>query len=276
VTWFKRVFWAGLGLGIGLAVWAFWWEPASVRVSPYSLQLEQWPKQCSGLKVAVLADIHVGSPYHGIEQLRHIVTATNAAKPDLILLAGDYVIQGVLGGEFVTPEDAAIELAKLKAKLGTFAVLGNHDWWLDPVRVSNALEQVGITMLEDKSELMQWRDCRFNLVGVSDFWEGPHDLGLALADIDAQVPSVLLTHNPDLFPLIPKTVTLTIAGHTHGGQVYVPFIGRPIVPSDYGETYAVGFIVELGKQLFVSTGLGTSIIPVRFLVPPEVSLLYLN
>lgn len=99
---------------------------------------------------------------------------------------------------------------------------------------------------------------------------------MALANINTQIPSLLLTHNPDVFPKIPVDIILTITGHTHGGQVYLPLIGRPIVPSEYGETYAVGFIVEQGKQLFVSTGLGTSIIPVRFLVPPEVSLLYLN
>ena len=96
-------------------------------------------------------------------------------------------------------------------------------------------------------------------------------LSAALAAVPDEAPVLVFTHNPDLFPEIPERVSLTIAGHTHGGQVYLPGIGRPIVPSRYGERFAIGHVVERGRHLFVSSGLGTSILPVRFLVPPEVA-----
>ena len=115
--------------------------------------------------------------------------------------------------------------------------------------------------------------CRFWLVGISDFWEGPHDIEKALSRTTAQDHLLAFTHNPDVFPALPTRIALTIAGHTHGGQVYLPGLGRPIVPSQYGERYAIGHIVENGKHLYVSSGVGTSIIPVRFLVPPEVTIL---
>jgi predicted MPP superfamily phosphohydrolase len=182
----------------------------------------------------------------------------------------------VPGGRFVSPEVAAGELSKLSAPAGVFAVLGNHDWWLDAPRVERALETAGISVLEDEAQALEIDGCEFWLVGVSDFWEGPHDIGRALRGVPESSPSVLFTHNPDIFPDVPPHVTLTIAGHTHGGQVYIPGIGRPIVPSKFGERFAIGHIVETERHLFVSSGLGTSRLPVRFLVPPEVSVLTLD
>ena len=155
-------------------------------------------------------------------------------------------------------------------------MLGNHDWWFDADRVRAALENEGIPVLEDISTEVVIGSCRFWLAGVSDYWEGPHDIEAALARIPIGAPTILFTHNPDIFPSVPDQVAITIAGHTHGGQVYLPGIGRPIVPSDYGERFAIGHIVEGKRHLFVSPGVGTSIIPVRFLVPPEISTIRLN
>lgn len=262
-------------LSLVLAAWAFWLEPASLHNESQSIALAAWPDECSGLRVAVLADIHVGSPFNGLDKLREIVELTLRAEPDLVLLVGDYVIDGVLGGSFVTPEAAAPELAKLSAPAGVFAVLGNHDWWLDPDRIARALEAVGIPVLEDEAARVAHGECGFWLVGVSDFSEGPHDIARALRPVPTGAPTLLFTHNPDLFPEVPASVSLTIAGHTHGGQVYFPGIGRLIVPSAYGQRFAIGHIEEAGRHLFVSSGLGTSILPVRFLVPPEVTLLTL-
>jgi predicted MPP superfamily phosphohydrolase len=224
----------------------------------------------------VLADLHVGSPFNHLDKLAEIVDLTQAAKPELVLLAGDYVIHGVIGGQFTAPETAARELSRISAPLGVYAVLGNHDWWFDAERVASALSDFGIPLLEDASTRISRGDCEFWLAGVSDFREGAHDIPRALRAVPASSPSILFTHNPDLFPDVPPSVSLTIAGHTHGGQVYLPGIGRPIVPSQYGERYAIGHIIEAGKHLFVSSGLGTSILPLRFLVPPEVSVLELR
>ncbi|WP_444957821.1 metallophosphoesterase [Microbulbifer sp. ZKSA002] len=260
-------------IGLLLAVWAFIVEPASFRINEDDIVVDTWPKECNGLRVAILADLHVGSPYKGRKSLQNLVETVNKSQPDLILLPGDFVIQGVVGGKFVPPEDAAGILKELKAPMGVFAVLGNHDWWLDAARVEQSLENQGISVLEDKSVSLVSSECKLRLVGISDFWEGPHDVKKAMQGIDEGETILAFTHNPDIFPELPAELSLTIAGHTHGGQVYLPFIGRPIVPSSYGQRFAIGHIVEGDKHLYVSPGVGTSILPVRFLVPPEVTVL---
>ena len=257
-------------------LWGFWLEPASLRNEDHTLRLPAWPDACAGLRIAVLADLHVGSPWNGPAKLPEVVELVRRAEPDLVLLAGDYVIHGVLGGRFVAPEQIAAELATLAAPLGSYAVLGNHDWWFDGPRVRRAFEAAGIPVLEDSATAVGYGSCQFWIAGVGDFWERPHDVAAALAGVPDGDAVLLFTHNPDVFPEVPERVALTIAGHTHGGQVYLPGIGRPVVPSQYGERFAIGHIEEDGRHLFVSSGLGTSILPVRFLVPPEVSLLRLE
>ena len=259
-----------------LGLWAFWFEPASLRVVSTSLQVSRWPATCRDLRVVVLTDLHVGSPYIGIDKLKAIVARANAQKPDLVLLPGDFVIQGVAGGHFVPPESAAIVLAALHAPMGVYAVLGNHDHWLSAARVQAALESNGIPVLEDRSVRIRRGACALSLVGVSDFNEGQHDVQRALQGVPAGAAVLAFTHNPDVFPSIPSRVPLTIAGHTHGGQVYLPGIGRPIVPSEFGQRYAIGHVREGGRDLFVSSGVGTSILPVRFLVPPEITVLEIS
>jgi predicted MPP superfamily phosphohydrolase len=255
-----------------MAAWAFWLEPASLVTREHSIHLEAWPEPCTGLRIAVLSDLHVGSPYHGLDKLDEIVAETQASSPDLVLLAGDYVIHGVIGGRFTTPEAMAERLAKLSAPLGIYATLGNHDWWFDAARVQRALESANIQVLEDASVEITQNACRFWLTGISDYVEGPHDVARALAEVPSTATILALTHNPDVFPEIPPRVQLTIAGHTHGGQVFLPLVGRPIVPSRFGQRYAIGHVVEDGRHLLVSSGLGTSILPVRFRVPPEITL----
>jgi predicted MPP superfamily phosphohydrolase len=260
-------------VAVALASWAFWLEPASLRVATYRLTLPRWPAACSGLSIAVVSDLHVGSPFNGVEKLERIVAETQKAEPDLVLLAGDYVIQGVRGGLFVAPEIIGAELGELTAPLGVFAVLGNHDWWLDGPRVQQAFEKSGIEVLENRAVELRRGDCAFWLGGIGDYWEGRPDVDRTLENVPPDAAALVLTHNPDVFPEVPDRVALTIAGHTHGGQVRVPLVGRPVVPSIHGERYAIGTIVEGDRHLFVTPGVGTSILPVRFLVPPEISLL---
>ena len=266
---------AVLILGV-LAAWAFWLEPSSLELREYRLEIPHWPRSLAGLRIAAVADIHVGSPFNGLDKLEQIVALTNQSKPDLIVLLGDYVIDGVTGGEFVPPNKLAPVLAKMQAPLGVWAVLGNHDWWLDAERVQNTLEHHGIRVLEDSSAPIHHGSGEFWLTGIRDFWEGRPNIQRALQEVPEDSPTVAITHNPDIFPRVPPRVNLLIAGHTHGGQVSIPFFGPVIVPSSYRQRYAAGHIVEDGRHLFVSTGLGTSILPVRFLVPPEISLLVLE
>jgi len=259
-----------------LALWALWLEPASLHTETYDLALPSWPVACEGLKVAVLSDLHVGSPFNHLDHLKESIDLTLIANPDLILLAGDYVIHGVPGGRFVSPQESATYLARLSAPLGVYAVLGNHDWWHDGPGTIAAFQQVGIQVLEDASMPLHAGACQFWLAGISDYMERAHDVPLALSQIPEDGTILAFTHNPDIFPEIPPQVALTIAGHTHGGQVYLPMVGRPMVPSEYGERFAIGHIIEQGRHLFVTPGIGTSILPIRFLVPPEVSVLILH
>jgi len=254
---------------------AIWLEPASLTISEERIALP-WPAR-GPLRIAVLTDLHVGSPFNGMSKLRRAVALTNDTHPDVICLLGDLVIQGVIGGRFVEPETIAAELRNLRAPGGVVAVLGNHDGWLDHDRVQRALDANGIRVVEERAVKIESHAGPVWIAGISDLWTGRHDIRAALAAVtDADAPVILLTHNPDVFPDVPPRVTLTVAGHTHGGQVRLPFIGRPIVPSRFGQRYAAGHIVEGGRHLFVATGIGTSILPVRFRVPPAVTVLTLT
>jgi len=249
-----------------LGLWAFWLEPASLRVHEETLSIP-WPHP--PLRIAILTDLHIGSPHNDLPKLKHLVAMTNATRPDLICILGDLVIHGVIGGEFVPPEPIARELAGLRARLGVVAVLGNHDYWLDAARVTRALTNNGIIVLSDSAMTLDAAVGSFWLVGVSDLWAGEHDIAAAMHFVTDDHPAILLSHNPDIFPRVPKRVNLTLTGHTHGGQVRLPFIGAPVVPSN--PRYTAGHIVEAGRHLYVATGTGTSILPVRFRVPPMIA-----
>jgi predicted MPP superfamily phosphohydrolase len=202
------------------------------------------------------------------------VARINATHPDLVVIAGDIIVLGVLGGSFTPPEPIARALRQLHAPTGVVAVLGNHERMWNAARTRSALESAGIRVLEDTAVRVVTPSGPIWIAGVSDFWTGPHDVPRALAAVtDHELPIILLTHNPDIFPDVPGRVMLTLAGHTHGGQVRLPLLGPPVVPSRYGGRYAAGAIVEKGRHLFVSTGIGTSSLPVRFGVAPTIFVL---
>ena len=258
-----------------LLIWAFWIEPSRLVVLHENISL---PIDLRGpLRIAILADLHVGSPFNGINRLKTVVDRTNGEKPDLICILGDLVIQGVRGGKFVDPESIGSELSRLRARSGIVGVLGNHDGWLDHDRVERAMTQNGVRVVEETAVRLDTGAGPVWIAGVGDLWMGRHDIATALAATkDDGAPILLMTHNPDVFPAVPAQVSLTLAGHTHGGQVWLPFIGRPIVPSQFGERYAAGFVTEGGRHLYVATGIGTSILPVRFRVPPSIVVLTID
>jgi predicted MPP superfamily phosphohydrolase len=259
-----------------LGLWAFWFEPSSFITTTTHIKLRAWPEKCNGLKVVVLSDLHVGSPHNGLDNLVKVIEATNAIQPDLILLAGDYVIHEVMGGIFVKPEPIARELKKLTAKLGVYAVLGNHDWWYSGWKVQAVFKREGIPVLENAAIPIQNGHCQFWLAGIGDYWGGHFDTDKALRTVPDKATVIAFTHNPDIFYELPYRIAITFAGHTHGGQVNLPLLGRLIVPSRYGEKLAIGTISEAGRTMFVTTGIGTSILPVRFRVPPEIAVVILN
>ncbi len=263
-------------LGMALGVDAFFVEPARLVVNRQELRLPNWPPELSGVRVAFLSDLHVGSPHWGLSRLHELVMKVNAEQADLILLGGDYLINGVWFGEHVEADPIAQELGQLRAPLGVFAVLGNHDWWNNGPKVRAAFEAHGITVLDDEVRRIHFNGEDFCLLGVRDETErlrsAQKELELGLPGM----PLVVLMHEPDLFADFDERATLTLAGHTHGGQVDLPLLGRRVVPSRYGPRFAAGHIVEGGRHLFVTTGVGTSIVPVRFRVLPEIALLTLR
>jgi uncharacterized protein len=259
-----------------LGLYAFWFEQRRLVLNENTLQLPHWPEALSGTRVALLSDLHVGSPYWHLPELERLVERTNQAQPELVLLAGDYLINGVRFGHWIDPESIARVLGGLRAPLGVVAVLGNHDWWNNGHRVRRALTDQGITVLENEALELQRGGERFFVVGLADPLTRNVRMDVALAGVPEAAPFVVLCHEPDIFPEVPERAALTLAGHTHGGQVRLPLLGSLVVPSQYGQRYAHGHVEENGRHLFVTSGVGTSIFPVRFGVPPEIALLTLR
>jgi uncharacterized protein len=274
----RRTFMAGLGLVLAtLGAWATVIEPDQLSVRPATVPLFDWPAAWDGLRVAAISDVHAGSFYVGPEKLDRLVDLTNAAHPDLVVLLGDYVSHHRPHGGVEAPEGLARRLARIRATLGIVAVLGNHDNWMDGPRFRRAFEAAGIPVLDNDVRRLERDGQPLWLAGIGDALTGNPRVDATLARVPAGDPVIVLTHNPDLFDHeIPDRVELTLAGHTHGGQVRLPFIGCPIVPSAYGQRYVQGLVVEGRRVLFVTPGVGTSILPIRFGVPPEISLLTLR
>jgi predicted MPP superfamily phosphohydrolase len=252
--------------------WGFVWEPGRLVERDYTIALPHWSAQCDGLRVDVVADLHTGSPRNGVDKLDRVVAELRASDSDVVILAGDYVILKVLLGHYVNPEVVAAHLKPLLAKKRVYAVLGNHDWWKNGNRVRADLESVGIVVLENRAQEVSFGQCRLWLVGVGDLWEGHPQIRRAFAMVDDDAPVIAITHNPELFPSMPARASLVIAGHTHGGQVNL----LPGQPSMRFGHYIAGPIFDDGRQLFVTPGVGTSILPFRFRVPPEISRLTLR
>jgi predicted MPP superfamily phosphohydrolase len=262
---------ATLLLIVSCLVWGFFIEPNRLIVRQEAIQIDNWPKELSGLRIAVIGDIHTGAPFINDKKLERIVDLTNQQQSDLIVLLGDYMSPNSWHSHRVEPEITAAALKNLKAPLGVYAILGNHDWWYNGAKVRRALEDSGIQVLEDEVTEVKWRDKSFWLAGLADLWTRPQHISETLEKVPPNATVIALTHNPDIFPSIPRSVPLLLAAHTHGGQVNLPLIGRPIEPSNFGQRYAVGHVLENDHHMFVTTGIGTSILPVRFRVTPEIA-----
>jgi len=259
------------------AGWAALVEPRRLVVRRHTIATPGWPDRYWGLRTAILADLHAGSAHVDRARIERVVEAVNAEEVDLLLVPGDVMESGFsLASSRVTVDGVAERLARLRAPLGVYAVLGNHDWWFDGARMTRAFESAGLSVLENRAVRVERGGRGLWLAGVADLWTRKPDVEGTLRQVDTDEPVILFTHNPDIFPDVPTRVSLTLGGHTHGGQVNLPLIGRPVVPSHYGQRYAFGHVVEGGRHLYVGGGVGTSIIPARFRVPPEILVLTLE
>jgi predicted MPP superfamily phosphohydrolase len=260
------------------AVYAGAIEPDGLVVTRYAPRPPGWPAGRK-LSITVIADLHAGGPDMQLPHVRRIVDRASALNSDIVLMLGDFIASYRFAITRVPDPAWAAELARLKAPLGTWAILGNHDWWHDLEGVRGALGAVNIPILENDAVLLGPDGAKFWVAGIGDQlaiplghgrFRGVDDLPLMMSRITTDDPVLLMVHEPDIFTRVSPRVALTFAGHTHGGQIRVPFLWQHFVPSRYGARFAYGHIVEHDRHLIVSGGLGTSIIPARLGVPPEI------
>jgi predicted MPP superfamily phosphohydrolase len=278
-------------VGAAMSAYAVVVEPLwRQRVTRYDLKLRRWPAELP-LTVAVISDLHACKPWMEVERIQSIVEQTNKLNADVIVLLGDFVAGlRYYRTDLVQADEWAKALAGLKAPLGVHAILGNHDWWSDAAAQRNghgptfsrlALERAGIPVYENDVVRLTKSGRHFWLAGLGDQLAfqatrrrypgrriGVDDLEGTLRKVPDGDPVILLAHEPDIMPRVPERVSLVLSGHTHGGQVRL-FGWSPVVPSRYGNRYAYGHVREQ-CDLIVSGGLGCSIMPVRFGMPPEV------
>jgi predicted MPP superfamily phosphohydrolase len=265
-----RTILAGALGAAALGGWSLLVEPRLIRVRRLERRLDKWPQALDGLRVALVSDLHAGAPQVDEAKVGQVVAKVNAEQPDLIALLGDYVDPEVTLGEPVSPEAVGEQLARLRASLGAFAVLGNHDWRTDGERVRRALRGAGVSVLENDAASVERGGCVLWIVGLADATERVPDTDTSFAMVPDGAPLLVLTHDPDLFPRVPERAALTLAGHTHGGQVNLPLLKRKFIPSRFGDRYGGGAVEEGGRLMYVSRGIGTSNLPVRLGAPPEV------
>lgn len=287
----------GLG-GSGLGGYAIA-EPWRLTIARYAPRPANWPAGRK-LRIVALADLHACEPFMSLGRIRDIVAEANALAPDVVVLLGDYLPSRGMNRYADTIDEPLIAeaLAPLSARYGVYAVLGNHDFWEDPVvqarrsgptRIGRALAAAGIRVLENEAVRTGPVGAPVWIAGLGDQWafwqrrgdrgerngvlrrryQGVDDLPGTLRQLTDDAPAILLIHEPDAFVDIPARVALTLAGHTHGGQVQL-FGYAPVVPSIYGRRFAYGHVVEENRHLIVSGGLGCSGVPVRLGRPPEI------
>ena len=253
-------------IGVGIIGWSYWAAISDPVVRFAEIEMLPPGSAQREVRILLLSDIHVAGPDMPPERLSRIVRQANAQRPDAVLIAGDFVSDKRWATTGFSLDEAIAPLHGLKSRFGTFAVLGNHDHWRNAAAAQAALRRVGITVLDNNAA----RAGPLVIGGLDDAFTHHDDLGATLqAMTDLGGEPIVLSHSPDPFPRIPADVKLVLAGHTHCGQIRLPLIGAISYMSRYGDKYACGVIVENGKTLVVSAGLGTSILPLRLGAVPD-------
>lgn len=242
-------------------------EAKSLSLEQVDIRLERLPKKLDGLKIVHLSDIH-HSNLTGLDHIARAVTIASSLQPDLVVLTGDYVSHDA---EYIEP--VARVMGELKGKIKTFACLGNHDHWTDADAVAESLRKAGITVLINEGERVSINGASFWMAGVDDHMVGKTDMPSALKGSFPDEFKLLLAHNPIIFRKAARAgVDLTLSGHTHGGQVRVRDSDKRIVR----RKRSAGLHKSRNSQIYITRGIGTVVLPVRYQCPPEISLLTLH
>lgn len=246
-------------------------EAGGFQITRPTLPVANLPLAFDGMRVAFLTDLHHG-PYTDLAQLTSAVRSTLSLQPDLILLGGDYCLREA---KYIRPLFEV--LRNLSAPLGVFGVLGNHDYALGPEETRREMRRAGIRELTNDGVWLTRGGERIRLAGVDDLWWGKPDAEVAVGDATPTDACVLVSHNPDFAEsLNDPRVGLVLSGHTRGGQVALPGMVNPFIASRYGNKYAQGVVEAPAVRVYVSRGLGSIGVPVRYNCPPELTLLTLR
>ena len=257
-------------LAVAALAWSILVEPARLVVVERTIVVDGW--DVGYLDVALVSDLHVGAPHADVDKMREVAAAITAAQPDLVLLLGDYDRNGIAGGEKVDPAEWAPLFGSIPAPFGVYAVLGNHDWWNDTPRIRAALEDGGVEVLENAAVRLRSGRHAFWLVGVGDTMTEHDRVSKAFKEVPAQATVLTMSHGPDVVDELGDRSDLVVAGHTHGGQVYIPFVTASLL----NLRWLRGLYYPGGVPLYVTSGVGTSVYPIRFGVPPEVVILHVR
>ena len=269
----RRVLLALVALLLALLGWCYWTAIADPVVREAAVALPGWPAGAPPLRALLISDLHVAGPDMPPERLARIVAQINDLHPDIVLIAGDFVSDRSISTRAYSFAEAVAPLTGFRSRLGTIAVLGNHDHWRDAGEARAALRHIGVRVLDnDAVEIGS-----LAIGGLDDAFTHHQDPA-AMMNALRRLPGarIVLSHSPDPFPILPRDATLMLAGHTHCGQIRLPLIGAISTMSAYGDRYACGLVRENGRTLIVSAGLGTSILPLRLGAVPDMWLIRLG
>ncbi len=274
---FLKLFWFGFLdlflLSLGAAAYGFLIEPGLFRVERVRLRLKRLPRSFSGIRIAQISDIHMGG-WMNRERLQEVMDLITGEKPDVLLITGDFLI----GHQFdeTSPQllqDLITVLSPLSQTIPTFAVLGNHDYWTNAEAVRIMFSTCGIRDLTNSVFTLTRANAHLHLCGVDDIWEGVPDLESIASQLTYNTAAILLAHEPDFADKSARTGSfdLQVSGHSHGGQVVLPFLGPPILPY-LGRKYPSG-LYKIGEMYqYTNRGVGMAGLPVRWNCRPEITI----